>query len=79
MAASWEVAAGFLPYDELADLFGERHRIIANDWQAASMGQLAGRVVLRALDILDTVELTPEALRQPGAMASGRDPPLLGG
>jgi hypothetical protein len=70
MAASWEVAAGFLPYDELADLFGERHRIIANDWQAASMGQLAGRVILRALDALDTVELTPEALRQPGAMAA---------
>jgi hypothetical protein len=70
MSASWDVAAGFLPYDELADLFGERHRIIANDWQAASMGQLAGRVILRALDILDTIELTPEALRRPGAMTS---------
>lgn len=70
MASSWEVAAGFLPYDELADLFGERHRIIANEWQAASMGQLAGRILLRALDILDTVELTPEALRRPGAMAA---------
>jgi hypothetical protein len=68
MAASWEMAAGFLPYDELADLLGERHRIIANDWQAASMSQIAGRVILRALDVLDTVELTPEALRRPGAM-----------
>jgi hypothetical protein len=70
LAASWEVASGFLPYDELADLFGERHRIIANDWQAASMGQLAGRVILRALDILDTITFTPEALRVPGAMAA---------
>ena len=69
MEASWEVAAGFLPFDELADLFGERHRIIANDWQAASMGQLAGRVILRALDILDTVTFTPDALRRQGAMA----------
>ena len=70
MAASWELAAEFLPYDGLADLFGERHRIIANDWHAASMGQLAGRVVLRALDIVDTITFTPEALRRPGAMAA---------
>jgi hypothetical protein len=70
MAASWEVAAGFLPFDDLADLFGDRHRIIANDWQAASTGQLAGRVLLRALEILDTIELTPEALRRQGAMAA---------
>jgi hypothetical protein len=70
MSASWEVAAGFLPYDELADLFGERHRIIANDWQAATMGQLAGRILLRALDILDTIEFTLEALRRPGAMVA---------
>jgi hypothetical protein len=70
MAASWEVATGFLAFDQLADLFGERHRIIANDWQAASMGQLAGRVILRGLDILDTVDLTPQALRRSGAMAA---------
>lgn len=71
MAASWEMAAGLLPYDDLADLLGERHRIIANDWQAASMGQLAGRLLLRALDVLDvldTVSFTPDALRRPGAM-----------
>ncbi|MCU0270805.1 MAG: hypothetical protein MUF83_19475 [Acidimicrobiales bacterium] len=69
MTASWEMAASFLPFDELADLLGERHRIIANDWQAASLGQLAGRVLLRALEILDTVELTPTGLRRPGALA----------
>jgi hypothetical protein len=68
MSASWEVATGFLPFDELADLFGERHRIIANDWQAAAMAQLAGRVMLRALEILDTVDFTPIALRRPGSM-----------
>lgn len=38
--------------------------------RAASMGRLAGRVVLRALDILDTVTFTPDALRRPGAMAT---------
>jgi hypothetical protein len=73
MAASWEVAAGFLPFDELADLFGERHRIIANDWQAAAMGQLAGRLILRALEIVDTIELTPQALRRPAAMAAAAE------
>jgi len=26
---------------ELADLLGERHRIIANNWQSASSAQLA--------------------------------------
>ena len=63
MSASWEVATALLDIPELADLLGERHRIIANDWHAASMSALAGRVLHRAVDILDHVEFTPAALR----------------
>jgi hypothetical protein len=50
-------------YAELADFIGDRHRIIANDWQAASMSSLAGRILLRAADLLDAVDFTPAALR----------------
>ena len=63
MSTSWEVATALLDIPELADLLGERHRIIANDWHAASMSALAGRVLHRAVDILDHVEFTPAALR----------------
>jgi hypothetical protein len=49
--------------DRLADVLGERHRIIANDWQAAGMASLVGRVLDRAADILDRVDFTPAALR----------------
>jgi hypothetical protein len=48
MGTSWEVATALLDIPELADLLGERHRIIANDWHAASMSALAGRVPPRA-------------------------------
>ena len=63
------MAAGFLPYDGLADLFGERHRIIANDWQAASMGQIAGRVVLRP-----STSSTPSPSPQRRSGAGGHGP-----
>jgi hypothetical protein len=63
MESTWDAAPVLLGYPELADLLGDRHRIIANDWQAASMSSLAGRVLLRAADILGTVDFTPGALR----------------
>jgi hypothetical protein len=63
MEASWGVAVQLLDIADLADLHGERHRIIANDWQAASMSSLAGRLLLRALDILDRVDFSLAALR----------------
>jgi hypothetical protein len=59
MEGTWEVAAALLDYPALADLLGDRHRIIANDWQAASMSSLAGRLLHRAVDVLDKIELTP--------------------
>jgi hypothetical protein len=63
MGASWDVAAALLEVEGLADLLGERHRIIANDWQAAHMNDVMSRLLDRAADILDTVDFTPAALR----------------
>ena len=63
MDASWAMAGTLVELDGLADVLGERHRIIANDWQAASLSALAGRVVERAVDVLDRIDFTPAALR----------------
>lgn len=63
MQASWDVAASLLDIDELADVLGERHRIIANDWQAATMSSLVACLLQRAADILDHVDFAPAALR----------------
>jgi len=49
--------------DELADMLGERHRIIANNRQGASMMTLAGRILQRAADLLDRVDFSPAAVR----------------
>ena len=63
MQTSWTVAAALLDVDGLADVMGERHRIIANDWLAAHMQSLIATLLARAADMLDRVELTPAALR----------------
>lgn len=63
MQASWDMAAALVAVDELADVMGERHRIIANDWQAANLTALAGRLLLRAAEMLQRVDFTPAALR----------------
>ena len=63
MRASWDIAPMLFDIDDLADLLGERHRIIANNWQGASMMTLTGRILLRAADRLDRVYFTPAALR----------------
>jgi hypothetical protein len=63
MQASWDVAAALLEMDELADVLGERHRIIINDWQAAHMQALVAKLLARAADLLDQVDFTPAALR----------------
>ena len=63
MDASWAVAATILEIDELAAQLGERHRIIANDWQAAALTKLTARILDRAADVLDRVDFTPAALR----------------
>ena len=48
MTASWDMAASLGDVPQLAGLLGDRHRIIANDWQAAEMSALAGRILHRA-------------------------------
>ena len=63
MQASWDMAAALLDVDDLAGVLGDRHRIIANDWRAATMSALIARVLERAADILDAVDFAPAALR----------------
>lgn len=49
---AWAVAGSLAVYPELADLLGERHRIIANDWQAANGQALIARMLRRTLEII---------------------------
>jgi hypothetical protein len=63
MTSSWDIAATLIDIDQLSDLLGERHRIIANDWQAANISTLVARILQRAADVLDRIEFTPRALR----------------
>ena len=63
MESSWAVAGALFDIEDLADLLGERHRIIANNWQGASVVALAGRVLARAAEALERIDFTPRALR----------------
>jgi hypothetical protein len=63
MESSWAVAEALIGLDDLADMLGERHRIIANDWQAATMNSVQSRLMERAAEILEHVDFTPSALR----------------
>jgi hypothetical protein len=63
MEASWETGKALLPHPPLAGLLGERHRIIANDWQAAGISTLTGRLLRRALEVLEPLDLTPAGIR----------------
>ena len=64
MQASWDMATTLVAIDGLADVLGERHRIIANDWQAAQLNELMSHLLDRAADILERVDFTPAALRE---------------
>jgi hypothetical protein len=57
------MAAQLADIDGLADVLGERHRIIANDWLAADMTALSGRLLVRAADLLDRMDFSPVGLR----------------
>ena len=63
MGVSWQSAGALLQVPPLADLLGERHRIIANNWLAADMSRLAAALLQRAVEILDAVDFTPSGLR----------------
>ncbi len=73
MQASWNMASALVAFDGLADVLGERHRIIANDWQAADTTALVGRILQRAAEMLDGIDFTPAALR--ADLAAGRVTP----
>ncbi|WP_329238982.1 hypothetical protein [Streptomyces canus] len=63
MEQAWGMAGNLAAYPALADLLGELHRIIANDWQSAGMQALVARLLRRALDLLAQVDFSPAALR----------------
>lgn len=63
MLSSWSVVPALFDIAELADLLGERHRIIANNLQGASTVSLVGRILSRAADLLEQVDFAPAALR----------------
>lgn len=63
MQGSWKVAAATLDIDELADVLGERHRIITNDWLAAHMQSVTAHMLSRAAEMLEHVDFTPAAVR----------------
>jgi hypothetical protein len=64
MEASWAMAEALLAYPQLADLLGERHRIIGNNWQNASTAQLVARYLRRAVTAMERVDFSPAALRR---------------
>jgi hypothetical protein len=64
MQASWDMAAALVDIDELVGVLGERHWIIANDWQAANISSLIARLLTRAADMLDRIDFSPAALRR---------------
>ena len=64
MQASWQMAATMLQIDGLAEVMGERHRIISNDWLAAHMQTLVATMLTRAADMLERIELMPAAVRE---------------
>jgi hypothetical protein len=64
MRGSWEAARRLLlQIPALADVLGERHRITADVWQSANMQALSSLLIGRALEILERVEFSPQAVR----------------
>jgi hypothetical protein len=63
MQTAWDAATALLVFAPLADQIGERHRIIANDWQAAGLNTVVGRLLARAAEILERMDLTPAGVR----------------
>jgi hypothetical protein len=63
METSWAAAEALLRYPELADVVSERHRIISNDWEFASLTRLGSRNLARAGAILESIDFSPAALR----------------
>jgi hypothetical protein len=63
MEVSWDVARPLIENPYLADVLGERHRIIVNDWQAAHLSSLVSKLCNRAGEILAHIDFAPEKIR----------------
>ena len=64
MESSWESAKPLLENPALADVLGERHRIIMNDEHAAHTYIMVARQIRRSLDILDCLDLSSGGVRK---------------
>lgn len=64
METSWSTAEALLQHPELSDVLSERHRIIANDWQAAALTKLVARNLDRAHSILERIDFSARSLRE---------------
>jgi hypothetical protein len=73
MQSSWDVGKSLLQNPALASVLGERHRIIANDWLAASMSSLVAHLIRRAIDMVNVLDLSPSSIR--GDLAGPRSYP----
>ncbi len=64
MESSWESAKPLAQNPALADVLGERHRIIINDEHAAHTYIMAARQVRRSMDVLDRLDLSSGGVRK---------------
>lgn len=64
MEFSWGVAQKLVKNSQLADVLGERHRIIINDWEAAHLSILIFTLIKRTLDLLEIIDFTPNTIRK---------------
>jgi hypothetical protein len=63
MEAAWNMAEALLDVPELADLLGERHKIIVNDWHNALLLALVAHLLRRADEILGRLDFTAAGAR----------------
>jgi hypothetical protein len=63
MESAWESAKPLVQNPALADVLGERHRIITNDQHAAHLFCLSAREIRRSLEILDHLDLSSGGVR----------------
>ncbi len=64
MAQSWQVVGSLAAYPELTDVIGERHRIVANDWQSSSLQTLSARLLRRSVELLERIDFGAAAIRE---------------
>jgi hypothetical protein len=70
MQASWGMAEALLTYSQLADLLGERHKIIGSNWQNGCTAQLTARYLRRAISVMKRIDFPrPRCARTSSARA----------